>query len=138
MTLNRNALVALLMMAPFGLAMAQNTTPQDQNTSPQSTSSQDQTSPNAASSPHQRATTKSDSQEAPATSGTEPSAAATPHQQSATDTSAMKGEKGQRMAMMKDCVAKEQAKDSSITKDQAKKTCKDQMKANSDSTTKKY
>ena len=31
--------------------------------------------------------------------------------------------------MMKDCMAKEQAKDSSLSKAQVKKTCKEQMKS---------
>jgi hypothetical protein len=39
--------------------------------------------------------------------------------------------------MMKDCIAKEQANNASTTAAQAKKTCKEQMKANS-SQSKKY
>src|ERR1700681_1711727 len=65
-------LAALISMAPTALVLAQ--------TEPQS----DQTSPSAASSPHQRDATKSNTPEASPTdntSSTSPSAASTPHQQ---------------------------------------------------------
>ena len=106
----RTALIALLATAPLGLAVAQ--------TAP----SQDQTAPSSASSPHQRDVTTTPATEAPASNGAEPTSASTPHQhQAMKDTDKSK--------MMKDCMAKEQAKDSSLSKAQVKKTCKEQMKS---------
>jgi hypothetical protein len=104
----RTALIALFAAAPLGLAVAQ--------TAP----SQDQTAPSSASSPHQRDATSTPATEAPATNGTEPTSASTPHQHQAMKDS-------DKSKMMKDCIAKEQAKDSSVSKSQAKKTCKGQM-----------
>jgi hypothetical protein len=109
----RTGWIALLATAPLAFAVAQ--------TSP----SQDKTAPSAASSPHQRDATSTQTTEAPASNGAEPSAASSPHQHQA-----MKDDsKSSHAQMMKDCMAKEQAKDSSQTKDQVKKTCKDQMKS---------
>jgi hypothetical protein len=79
------------------------------------------TSPNAASSPHQRATTKANTPEAPPANGAEPTAAATPHQQQTVS----------HKQAMKDCVAKEQADHSGMSMANAKKSCKEQLKANS-------
>jgi hypothetical protein len=104
----RTALIALLATAPLGLAVAQ--------TAP----SQDQTAPSSASSPHQRNTTSTPATEAPATSGTEPSSASSAHQHQAMKDS-------DKSKMMKDCIAKERANDSSVSKSQAKKNCKGQM-----------
>jgi hypothetical protein len=59
-------------------------------------------------------------EETPPTSSPDPSSASSPHQRQA-----MKSHE----QMMKDCVAQQQAKDSSITEKAATKTCKDQMKA---------
>jgi hypothetical protein len=116
MTLHQSALMALIAITPVGLAMAQTTPPQDE------------TSPSAASSPHQREATQSNTPEATTTNGSDPAAASTPHQRQATaDT------KASHKQMMKDCIARERANDSSLSKDQAKKTCKEQMKQNSDS-----
>ncbi len=77
------------------------------------------TGPASASSPSQRSATSSDATEAPATNSAEPSAASTPHQQQVTDSK----------KQMKDCMAKEKAKDSTQSKDQMKKACHDQMQA---------
>lgn len=79
----------------------------------------DNTSPSAASSPHQRDATSSQAPEAPAANGAEPASASTPHQQQATS----------HKQMMKDCIAKENAKNSGMSKDEVKKTCKEQLKA---------
>lgn len=68
--------------------------------------------------------------ETPPANGAEPSSASSPHQRQAM------GDKGSHDQMMKDCIAKEQAANASTTAAQAKKTCKQQMKANSSS--KKY
>ncbi len=106
-------MLAALSIAAAGLAVAQTSPP-----------SQESTAPSSASSPHQRSATSSDSTEAPADNGANPASASTPHQQQATGS--MSSGKG-----MKDCIAKEQAKDSAMSKDDAKKTCKSQMKANS-------
>jgi hypothetical protein len=81
----------------------------------------DTTSPNAASSPHQRDTTQANTPEAPAASGSDPSAASTPHQQQMTS----------HKRAMKDCVTKEQAEHTGMSMANAKKACKQQLKANS-------
>lgn len=100
-------LAALISMTPAGLVLAQ-TMPTD-------------TSPSSASSPSQRDATSSSATEAPTTTdSTSPAAASTPHQQHAT-----------RMAnkqAMKDCVAKQQSDNSSLSATDAKKACKAQMK----------
>lgn len=112
MSLRRTLLLAaLISMAPSALVLAQ--------ADPQS----DQTSPSSASSPHQRSATQSNAPEASSTdntSGTNPSAASSPHQQDAT-----------RMASkqsMKECIAKQQADNSGMSKADAKKACRAQMK----------
>ncbi|MBS0418147.1 MAG: hypothetical protein JSR66_10570 [Proteobacteria bacterium] len=107
-------LAALISIAPAGLVMAQSQTmpPQD-------------TSPSAASSPHQREATSSHATEAPptesaTTDSTSPSAASSPHQQHAT-----------RMASkqaMKECIAKQKQDNQGISAADAKKACKQQMK----------
>ena len=121
MSLRRTLLLsALISLAPTALVLAQ--------TDPQS----DPTSPSAASSPHQRDATRSNSPEASSTdntSGTNPSSASTPHQQQATKDSTTKD--STRMAskqQMKDCIAKQQADNSGLSKADAKKACKAQMK----------
>jgi hypothetical protein len=81
----------------------------------------DTTSPNAASSPHQRDTTKAPAAEAPPANGAEPTAASTPHQQQTTS----------HKQAMKDCVTKQQADHTGMSMANAKKACKEQMKANS-------
>ena len=106
-------LAALISLAPAGLVMAQSQTmPQD-------------TSPSAASSPHQREATSTQATEAPPTESattdtTSPSAASSPHQQHAT-----------RMAnkqAMKECIAKQKQDNQGISAADAKKACKQQMK----------
>ena len=114
MSLRRTLLLAaLISMAPTALVVAQ--------TDPQP----DQTSPSAASSPHQRDTTKSTTPEASSsTSDTSPSAASTPHQQQATQDSTRMASK----QSMKECIAKQQSDNSGMSKADAKKACKAQMK----------
>ena len=77
------------------------------------------TGPASASSPAQRSATSSTATEAPATNNSEPSAASTPHQQQVTA----------NKKQMKDCMAKEKARDSTQSKDQMKKTCLDQTQS---------
>jgi hypothetical protein len=107
-------LAALISMAPTALVVAQ--------TDPQT----DTTSPSSASSPHQRDATSSSAPESSSTdntSSTNPSAASTPHQQQST-----------RMASkqsMKDCIAKQQSDNQGMSKTDAKKACKAQLKGNS-------
>jgi hypothetical protein len=110
------ALLVATSIASATLAVAQ--------TSPQP----DTTSPNAASSPHQRDTTSSTTQapEAPTGNGANPAAASTPHQQQATS---QMGTAGHKQAM-KDCITKQQADHSGMSKADAKKACKEQSKAN--------
>jgi hypothetical protein len=111
MSPRRTATITILVatsIASMTLAFAQ--TPQS-----------DTTSPNAASSPHQRDTTKTNTPEAPPANGADPAAASTPHQQQMTS----------HKHAMKECVAKEQADHSGMSMANAKKACKEQLKANS-------
>lgn len=112
MSLRRTLLLAaLISMAPTALVVAQ--------TDPQS----DRTSPSSASSPHQRDATSSSSPEASSTdntNGTNPSAASTPHQRDSTHMASKQS--------MKDCMAKQQADNSGMSKADAKKACRAQMK----------
>jgi hypothetical protein len=116
MSLRRTLLLAaLISMAPTALVVAQ--------TEPQS----EPTSPSSASSPHQRDATQTNTPEASTTdntSSTSPSAASTPHQQQATKDSTRMASK----ASMKECIAKQQQDNSGMTKADAKKACKAQMK----------
>jgi hypothetical protein len=116
MSLRRTLLLtALISMAPTALVLAQ--------TEPQS----DQTSPSSASSPAQRDATSTNAPEASSTdstSSTSPSAASTPHQQQATgDRTHMASKQS-----MKECIAKQQTDNSGMSKADAKKACKAQMK----------
>jgi hypothetical protein len=116
MSLRRTLLLAaLISMAPTALVVAQ--------TNPQT----DTTSPSSASSPHQRDATSSSAPEASSTDNTSssnPSSASTPHQQQSTTHMASK-------ASMKDCIAKQQADNQGMSKADAKKACKAQLKGNS-------
>jgi hypothetical protein len=83
----------------------------------------DTTSPSSASSPHQRDATSTSAPEASSTdqsNGTNPSSASTPHQQQATHMASKQS--------MKDCIAKQQSDNSGMSKADAKKACKAQMK----------
>src|SRR5882724_3088761 len=113
MSLRRTLLLAaLISMAPTALVVAQ--------TDPQT----DTTSPSSASSPHQRDATSSSTPEASSnTSGSNPSSASTPHQQQSTHMASK--------ASMKDCIAKQQADNQGMSKADAKKACKAQLKGNS-------
>jgi len=114
MSLRRTLLLtALISMAPTAVVLAQ--------TEPQS----DRTSPSSASSPAQRDATSTNAPEASsADSSTSPSAASTPHQQQATgDRTHMASKQS-----MKDCIAKQQTDNSGMSKADAKKACKAQMK----------
>jgi hypothetical protein len=115
------SLLAIIAMACASFASAENPPASDQQKA-------DQTDPSAASSPHQRQTTKEEASEAQSPTDTSPAASSTKHQQETTGvrTARTKAEKDQ---MMKDCMKQAQARDSSMTQDQAKKACKDQMKS---------
>jgi hypothetical protein len=91
----------------------------------------DETAPRAASSPHQRDTTSTKANEAETPTESEPAASSTPHQKQTTQASTAKT-KAERDQMMKDCVTREQAKNSEMTKDQVKKRCMEQMKTSTD------
>ena len=110
----KSALFILIAMASATTALAQTQEP---------TRTTDD--PAAASSPHQRDATKTPAQEAPTTSATNPTDAASPHQQQTMS-------KAQKEQWLKDCVKKEQAKDSSLSKDEVKKACTEQMSMHSD------
>jgi hypothetical protein len=110
MTYRKPALLLLMTLASATCVMAQ-------------TPPADQTAPSAASSPHQRDATSTPAAEAPATPSPEASATATPHQKEVTG-----ADKTKHQQMMKDCVAKEQAKNSATSMDDAKKACMSQMK----------
>lgn len=115
MSLRRTLLLAALVsMAPTALVVAQ--------TEPQT----DTTSPSSASSPAQRDATSSKAPEASPTDNTSssnPSAASTPHQQQSTHMASKQS--------MKDCIAKQQSDNQGLSKADAKKACKAQMKDNS-------
>src|SRR5581483_926591 len=101
--------------APTALVMAQTPPPSDQ------------TSPSAASSPHQREATSTNTPEASTTdqtSSSNPSAASTPHQQEATKSTHSASSK----QAMKDCIAQKQSENSGMSSADAKKACKAQMK----------
>ncbi len=126
--MNRYSLYTLSAMLSIAsaCALAQETPAEQDQTA------QDQTAPEAASSPHQREATTTEAAEAPANQDTEPSSSSSPHQRHATK----EGEKGmgeknvaQQDRMMKDCINMQQEKDSAMTKDEAKQACADQMKA---------
>ena len=95
--------VLAIASAPFALAQAPNNS-----------------APTSASSPAQRSSTSSSATEAQTPNSADPSDASTPHQRQVTDAN---------KKQMKDCMAKEKAKDSSQSKDQMKKTCMDQTQA---------
>lgn len=82
------------------------------------------TNPSSASSPHQRDTTSTTTQEAPATNGAEPSAASTPHQKQVTEGT----DKTRHDKMINDCMTKRQSETSALSKDDAKKACEAEMK----------
>jgi hypothetical protein len=82
----------------------------------------DTTSPSAASSPSQRDATSNRTPEAPAANGANPSAASSPHQQQAT-------QKSEAKQTMKGCMAREQADHTGMSKADARKSCKEQLKA---------
>ena len=109
-------LAALISMAPTAMVLGQT------NTAPPSSD----TSPSAASSPHQRDATSSSATESSTTEGTNPSAASSPHQQQATSGTHVASKQS-----LKDCIAKERAENSGMSAAEAKKTCRAQMKANS-------
>jgi len=98
--------LTLLSIMVVGVAAAQ--------TAPQNSS----TAPDSASSPHQRAATSNDATEAPANNGADPAAASTPHQRQATT----QGSAAKRKAM-KDCMAKQKASNSAMSKADMKKAC---------------
>jgi hypothetical protein len=85
----------------------------------------DSTAPSSASSPHQRESTSTDTKETATPSNPAPSAASSPHQQQVTE-GADKAKAQDKM--MKDCMAKQQSTNSSMSQDAAKKACTDQMK----------
>lgn len=89
-------------------------------------SESDKTAPEAASSPHQRQTTTTSAAEQPANAETQPSSSSSPHQRQTTETANAKG--AQHQQMMNDCISKHQKADANLSKDQAKRTCMDQMK----------
>ena len=109
------AAVAALSLGPLALAQ----------TSPQT----DSTSPSAASSPHQRESTSSSSSESMTGGDTSPAAASSPHQQEAISSNE-NGQSGHKESM-KDCMAKQRAGNSSMSKDDARKACRAKMQSNS-------
>jgi hypothetical protein len=89
----------------------------------------DSTSPSAASSPHQRDATSTRTPEAPASDGANPAAASSPHQAQATSAPANQTGKSNAKQTMKACIAREQADHTGVSMADAKKSCKDQLKA---------
>ena len=85
----------------------------------------DKSAPQAASSPHQRKATSTSAAEAPASSEAEPASSSSPHQRQTTKTAAKGSEQDE---MLNNCISKHQKADANLSKDQAKRTCMDQMK----------
>jgi hypothetical protein len=108
----KTTLLICVTLASVNFAMAQTPPPQS-------------TAPSSASSPHQREATSTATKEAPAPSNAAPSAASSPHQQQVTQ-GADKTKAQDKM--MKDCMAKLQSTNSSMSQEAAKKTCTDQVK----------
>jgi hypothetical protein len=111
----KTALMICIALASANLAFAQTPPPS--------------TNPSSASSPHQRDTTSKQDKETPTPSKPDPAAASSPHQRQVTE--GADDMKGKQDKMINDCVAKQQSMDSSLSKDQAKKTCMEQMKKQS-------
>ena len=108
-------LIAMLSVAPATLVFAQQQPPTDS------------TSPSSASSPHQRDATSTKTPEASPTDNTQgnnPSAASTPHQQQATAAKTRTASK----RSMNECISKQQAENSGMSKAKAKTACQAQMK----------
>jgi hypothetical protein len=110
----------LMSIAFASFAMAQTPPASTRQPATQTTPQTDETAPRAASSPHQREATKTDATEAATPSATDPSSSSTPHQKQA-----MAKANEQKM---RDCVKRSRAADTSMTEDQAKKSCMEQMK----------
>ena len=103
------SVLAMLSTMVVSVAVAQ--------TAPQNSS----TAPSSASCPHQRAATPNDATEAPVNNGADPAAASTPHQQQATAQGHMASKKA-----MKDCMARQKANNSAMSKADMKKVCTSQ------------
>jgi hypothetical protein len=93
----------------------------------QTTPQPDTTSPSAASSPHQRDATSAQTPETPANSGSNPAAASSPHQ--AQVTTGTQADKSDAKQAMKACVTQKQADNTGMSAMDAKKSCKEQLKA---------
>ena len=107
------ALLTCVILASANLALAQTPPPSS-------------TDPNSASSPHQRSSTSTSTQENPTPTSPDPSAASTPHQKQVTEGTTKTHGKDDKM--IADCVKKQQSENSSLSKDDAKKKCSAQMK----------
>ncbi len=93
----------------------------------QTTPQPNSTSPSAASSPSQRAATSSQAPEAPTNNGSSPAASSSPHQVQ-TLSGSQSGQSGTKQTL-KACVAQAQANNTGMSAADAKKSCKDQLKA---------
>jgi hypothetical protein len=94
----------------------------------QTPTQQDDTAPKAASSPHQRNATSTETKEAPAATQTNPAAASSPHQQNVTDGKMASAKtSAERDRLMNDCMKKEGERNSALSAEQVKKTCTDKM-----------
>jgi cytoskeletal protein RodZ len=104
---------------------------QQAESQPPQTSGQ-QAEPEAASSPHQRETTRTRTTEAPTTSEmTGPEAASSPHQRAATETDS-KSERtkvAEAERQLAECIELQRRNDATLSKDAAKKACKEQQRA---------
>ena len=110
-------LLALVSMTS-AFALAQTTTPAEE----------DPTAPRAASSPHQRQSTSTEATEATANEATDPSASSSQHQRQTTETDAKETRTAEHDRMTKECVSRQQEKNSSMSEAQAKKACAEEMK----------
>ncbi len=116
--------------APCALAQSESDQPAANQTNTQQGNQRmnetDKSAPQAASSPHQRKATSTAAAEAPANSEADPSSSSSPHQRQSTKTATAKG--AEKDEMLNNCISKHQKADATLSKDQAKRTCMDQMK----------
>jgi hypothetical protein len=110
--------LAVVLLAFTSLASAQTET--------QSTTAQQETTPSAASSPHQRQTTESATTEAATARESDPASASTQHQQDTTRTRTAEGE-GEDQAV-KECVEELKEKNKGIPDYTARKACREHVR----------
>jgi hypothetical protein len=120
------SVASVAMTCAFAQSEPQQTDSGQRNTqqSDQRMNETDKSAPQAASSPHQRKATSTTAAEAPANTDAEPTSSSSPHQRQSTKTATG----GPSEEMLNNCISKHQKANANLSKDQAKRTCMDQMK----------